>query len=53
MAGVEFLMATPEHGEVSDVEIIPIQKVNEAYEHVLKSDTKSSFIFYMVSMKES
>lgn len=26
-----------EHGIVSDVEVIPIQRINEAYEHVLNS----------------
>ncbi len=40
-----------EHGIVSDVEIIPIQKVNEAYERMLKSDVKYRFVIDMASIK--
>jgi uncharacterized zinc-type alcohol dehydrogenase-like protein len=35
----------------SDVEIIPIQKVNEAYERLLKSDVKYRFSIDMASLK--
>jgi uncharacterized zinc-type alcohol dehydrogenase-like protein len=35
----------------SDVEVIPIQKVNEAYERVLKSDVKYRFSIDMASLK--
>ncbi len=31
------------HGITSDVEVIPIQKINEAYERMLKSDVKYRF----------
>src|SRR5580692_7624140 len=34
----EMLDFCGEHGITSDIEVIPIQKVNEAYERVLKSD---------------
>ena len=40
-----------EHGIVSDIEMIPIQKVNEAYERVLKSDVKYRFVIDMASLK--
>jgi len=40
-----------EHGIVSDVEIIPIQKINEAYERMLKSDVKYRFVIDMASLK--
>jgi len=35
----------------SDVEVIPIQKVNEAYERLLKSDVKYRFSIDMASLK--
>jgi uncharacterized zinc-type alcohol dehydrogenase-like protein len=37
-------------GIVSDVEIIPIQKINEAYERLLKSDVKYRFVIDMASL---
>ncbi len=36
---------------ISDVEVIPIQKVNEAYERVVKSDVKYRFSIDMASLK--
>ncbi|MBU9356160.1 NAD(P)-dependent alcohol dehydrogenase [Burkholderia multivorans] len=42
-----------EHGVVSDVEVIPIQKINEAYERMLKSDVKYRFVIDMTSLKTS
>jgi len=36
---------------IADVEIIPIQKVNEAYERLLKSDVKYRFSIDMASLK--
>ncbi|AGA29929.1 NAD(P)-dependent alcohol dehydrogenase [Singulisphaera acidiphila] len=39
------------HNITSDVEIIPIQKVNEAYERLLKSDVKYRFSIDMASLK--
>jgi uncharacterized zinc-type alcohol dehydrogenase-like protein len=39
------------HELTADVEIIPIQKVNEAYERMLKSDVKYRFSIDMVSLK--
>ncbi len=41
-----------EHGIVSDIEIIPIQKINEAYERMLKSDVKYRFVIDMASLKQ-
>ena len=35
----------------ADVEVIPIQKVNEAYERLLKSDVKYRFSIDMASLK--
>ena len=40
-----------DHGIVSDIELIPIQKVNDAYERLLKSDVKYRFVIDMASLK--
>jgi len=39
------------HNITCDVEVIPIQKVNEAYERLLKSDVKYRFSMDMASLK--
>ena len=39
------------HNVTADVEVIPIQKVNEAYERLLKSDVKYRFSIDMASLK--
>ncbi|MDT8436665.1 MAG: NAD(P)-dependent alcohol dehydrogenase [Gemmatimonadota bacterium] len=41
-----------EHGITADVEVIPIQQVNEAYERMLKSDVKYRFVIDMASLGE-
>jgi alcohol dehydrogenase (NADP+) len=38
------------HGIVSDIEIIPIQKINEAYDRLLKGDVKYRFVIDMSSL---
>ncbi len=47
----EMLDFCSQHNIVSDVEVIPIQKVNEAYERVIKSDVKYRFSIDMASLK--
>jgi uncharacterized zinc-type alcohol dehydrogenase-like protein len=47
----EMLDFCGKHNLTSDVEVIPIQKVNEAYERLLKSDVKYRFSIDMVSLK--
>ena len=39
------------HNITADVEVIPIQKVNESYERLLKSDVKYRFSIDMASLK--
>ncbi len=39
------------HGVVSDVEVIAMQEINEAYERMLKSDVKYRFVIDMASLK--
>ena len=43
----EMLDFCAEHGIVSDIEIIPVQKVNEAYERMLKADVRYRFVLDM------
>jgi uncharacterized zinc-type alcohol dehydrogenase-like protein len=38
------------HGVACDVEVVPIQKVNEAYERALKSDVRYRFVIDMASL---
>ena len=38
------------HGVACDIEIVPIQKVNEAYERVLKSDVRYRFVIDMATL---
>jgi D-arabinose 1-dehydrogenase-like Zn-dependent alcohol dehydrogenase len=41
------------HNLTADVEIIPIQKVNEAYERLVKADVKYRFVIDMASLKSA
>jgi len=47
----EMLDFCGKHNITADVEIIPIQKVNEAYERLVKSDVKYRFCIDMASIK--
>jgi uncharacterized zinc-type alcohol dehydrogenase-like protein len=47
----EMLDFCGEHRITADVEVIPVQKVNEAYERLLKSDVKYRFSIDMASLK--
>lgn len=47
----EMLDFCGKHNITADVEVIPIQKVNEAYERMLKSDVKYRFSIDMASLK--
>jgi len=46
----EMLDFCAEHGITCDVELIPIQKINEAYDRLLKSDVKYRFVIDMSSL---
>jgi uncharacterized zinc-type alcohol dehydrogenase-like protein len=46
----EMLDFCAEHGVVADIEMIPIQKINEAYERMLKSDVKYRFVIDIKSL---
>ncbi len=49
----EMLDFCGKHNITADVEVIPIQKVNEAYERLVKSDVKYRFSIDMASLKAS
>lgn len=49
----EMLDFCGEHDIVSDVEMIDIQNINEAYERVVNSDVKYRFVIDMKSLKDS
>lgn len=49
----EMLDFCGEHNITADVEVIPIQKVNEAYDRLLKSDVKYRFVIDMASLKSA
>jgi uncharacterized zinc-type alcohol dehydrogenase-like protein len=47
----EMLDFCGQHKLTSDIEVIPIQKINEAYERVQKSDVRYRFVIDMASLK--
>jgi uncharacterized zinc-type alcohol dehydrogenase-like protein len=49
----EMLDYCAEHGIVSDVEVIPIQKINEAYERVIKGDVRYRFVIDIASIEQA
>jgi uncharacterized zinc-type alcohol dehydrogenase-like protein len=48
----EMLDFCAEKGITADVEVIPIQGINEAYERMLKGDVKYRFVIDMASLKQ-
>jgi alcohol dehydrogenase (NADP+) len=46
----EMLDYCAKHSIVSDIELIPIQKINEAYDRMLKSDVKYRFVIDISSL---
>jgi len=48
----EMLDFCGKHGITSDIEIIRMQDINEAYERLLKADVKYRFVIDMASLKE-
>jgi uncharacterized zinc-type alcohol dehydrogenase-like protein len=49
----EMLDFCAEHKIVSDVEVIPIQKINEAYERTVKGQVKYRFVIDIASLKSA
>jgi uncharacterized zinc-type alcohol dehydrogenase-like protein len=47
----EMLEFCAEHGCLADVEVIPIQQVNEAYERMLRGDVRYRFVIDMSSLR--
>jgi D-arabinose 1-dehydrogenase-like Zn-dependent alcohol dehydrogenase len=49
----EMLDFCGEHNVTADIELIPIQKINEAYDRLVKSDVKYRFVIDMASLKQA
>ena len=47
----EMLNFCAEHGIVADVELIPIQKIDQAYDRLLRGDVKYRFVIDMASLR--
>jgi len=47
----EMLDFCAEHGITSDIERIPVQQINQAYDRLLKGDVKYRFVIDMASLK--
>jgi uncharacterized zinc-type alcohol dehydrogenase-like protein len=47
----EMLDYCAEHKIVSEIEVIPMQKINEAYDRMLKGDVKYRFVIDLASLK--
>ena len=47
----EMLDFCARHGIVSDIELIPMQTINEAYERMLRGDVKYRFVIDMASLR--
>jgi alcohol dehydrogenase (NADP+) len=48
----EMLDFCAEHGITADVERIPIQRINEAYDRLVKSDVRYRFVIDMATLKQ-
>jgi alcohol dehydrogenase (NADP+) len=49
----EMLDFCGEHNITADIELIPIQNINEAYDRLIKSDVKYRFVIDMASLKQA
>jgi uncharacterized zinc-type alcohol dehydrogenase-like protein len=49
----EMLDFCAEHWVASDVEVIPIQHINEAYERMLKGGVRYRFVIDIASLKQA
>ncbi len=49
----EMLDFCGKHNVTSDIELIPIQKIDEAYDRLVKSDVKYRFVIDMASLKQA
>lgn len=47
----EMLDFCARHGVAADVEMIPIQEINQAYERMLKNDVRFRFVIDLASLK--
>jgi alcohol dehydrogenase (NADP+) len=48
----EMLDFCAQHNVVSDIEVIPVQKINDAYERMIKGDVRYRFVIDTASLRE-
>ena len=48
----EMLDFCGKHGFGSDIEVIPMDKINQAYERMLKGDVRYRFVIDMATLKQ-
>ncbi len=49
----EMLDFCGQHGITSDVEVIPVEKINEAYERTIKSDVRYRFVIDLATLRKA
>ena len=49
----EMLDFCAQHGIVSDIELIPIQRINEAWDRMIKQDVRYRFVIDMASLQQA
>jgi uncharacterized zinc-type alcohol dehydrogenase-like protein len=49
----EMLEFCAQHGIVSDIELIPIQRINQAWDRMIKQDVRYRFVIDMASLKQA
>ncbi|MEY4271297.1 MAG: Aldehyde reductase YahK [Verrucomicrobiota bacterium] len=49
----EMLEFCAKHGIVSDIELIPIQRINEAWDRMIKQDVRYRFVIDMASLQQA
>ena len=49
----EMLDFCAKHGIVSDIELIPIQRINEAWDRMIRQDVRYRFVIDMASLKQA
>jgi uncharacterized zinc-type alcohol dehydrogenase-like protein len=48
----EMLDFCAKHNVAADIEVIPVQKINEAYERMIKSDVRYRFVIDIASLRK-
>jgi len=49
----EMLEFCAQHGIVSDIELIPIQQINQAWDRMIRQDVRYRFVIEMASLQQA